>query len=78
MHCRHRFALTILMLLFGAASCFAQGYSPGDTNQTDVQGHYVGPEEVRETTPLHLAAERGHRLLVERFLCELDAHRGRA
>ncbi len=55
-----------------------RGYSPGDTNQADVAGHFVGPEQVRETTPLHLAAERGHRLIVERFLRELDAHRARS
>ena len=52
----------------------ARGYSLATVNAADVAGTYQGPPALRDTTPLHAAAEAGHEGIVERFIDAVDMH----
>ena len=60
--------------LAAAELLLARGYSAAAMNRADEAGKYQGMPELRETTPLHMAAEAGQAALLERLLDVWDEH----
>ena len=52
----------------------ARGYSAAAVNRADEAGKYQGTPALRDTTPLHVAADAGQAALLERLLDAWDAH----
>ena len=51
-----------------------RGFSVAGSNGPDIAGDHLGPEAIRDTTPLHVAAARGQVEIMELFLDRFDAH----
>ena len=52
----------------------ARGYSAAAVNRADEAGKYQGMPALRDTTPLHVAADAGQAALLERLLEAWDEH----
>lgn len=52
----------------------ARGYSAAAVNRADEAGKYQGMPALRDTTPLHVAADAGQAALLERLLDAWDEH----
>jgi len=52
----------------------ARGYSAAAVNRADEAGKYQGMPALRDTTPLHVAADSGQAALLERLLDAWNEH----
>ena len=52
----------------------ARGYSAGAMNRADEAGKYQGTPALRDTTPLHVAAQAGKAAVLARLLDAWDDH----